>query len=141
MRVSGQVSRRTFLRNTGLGAVALTLGGWERTALAQKRQTVTIAFPETVTSMDPLPAPRNSPRESMYEAVFDRYLQQDRQLKYQGQLVESWQWSGDKMGMDLKVRQGVKFHDGSDLTAEDVAFSMERLKKESIYKATYAKVK
>jgi peptide/nickel transport system substrate-binding protein len=43
--------------------------------------------------------------------------------------------------MDLKVRQGVKFHDGSDLTAEDVAFSMERLKKESIYKAIYAKVK
>jgi peptide/nickel transport system substrate-binding protein len=35
----------------------------------------------------------------------------------------------------------VKFHDGSDLTAEDVAFSMQRLKTESIYKATYAKVK
>src|SRR5262249_48965528 len=87
-------------------------------------------------------APRNSPREAMYEAVFDRYLRQDRQLKYHPGIVESWQWSGaDKMGMGLKVRQGGKFHDGSDLTAEDVAFSMERMRKESIYKAVYGNVK
>ncbi len=137
-----RVSRRTFLRTTGAGAAVLTSFGREGLALAQKKQTVTIAFPETLTTMDPQPAPRNSPRESMYEAVFDRYLQQDRQLKYHPQVVEAWQWSNpEKMAMDLKIRQGVKFHDGSDLTAEDVAFSMERMKKESIYKATYGKVR
>ena len=134
------MSRRTFLR-TASAAAAATGWGWERRAAAQKKASVTVAFPETVTTMDPQPAPRNSPRESMYEAVFDRYLQQDRQLRYHPQIVEAWQWSGpDKMAMDLKIRQGVKFHDGSDLTAEDVAFSMERMKKESIYKATYGKV-
>ncbi len=137
-----RMSRRTFLRTTGAGAAASTALGWERAALAQKKQTVTIAFPETVTTMDPQPAPRNSLRESMYEAVFDRYLQQDRQLKYHPHIIESWQWSNpEKMAMDVKIRQGVKFHDGSDLTAEDVAFSMERMKKDSIYKATYGKVK
>jgi peptide/nickel transport system substrate-binding protein len=77
----------------------------------------------------------------MYEAVFDRFLQQDRQGKYGPHIIESWQWTDGKMGMAVKVRQGVKFHDGSDLTAEDVAFSMNRLKEVSIYKATYAKVK
>jgi peptide/nickel transport system substrate-binding protein len=77
----------------------------------------------------------------MYEAVFDRFLQQDRQLRYHPQLVEAWQWGPDKMTIDLRIRQGVKFHDGTDLTAEDVAFSMDRLKKESIYKAVYAKVR
>jgi peptide/nickel transport system substrate-binding protein len=137
-----RIDRRTFLRRTGAGAATLSTLGWEGVAFAQKKQTVTIAFPETVTTLDPQPAPRNSVRESMYEAVFDRYLQQDRQLKYHGHVVETWQWSGpDKMGLDLKIRQGVKFHDGSDLTAEDVAFSMDRMKKESIYKATYGKVK
>jgi len=140
-----RMTRRIFLRTAGLGTVALTTAAGldrRRPAWAQKRQVVTIAFPETVTTMDPLPAPRNSVRESMYEAVFDRYLRQDRQLKYHGHIIEAWQWSSpDKMGMDLRIRQGVKFHDGSDLTAEDVAFSMERMKKESIYKATYAKVK
>src|SRR5262245_53756760 len=135
------MSRRTFLRTTGAGAAVVAGAGWERAALAQKKQVVTIAFPETITSFDPHPVPRNSPREPMYEAVFDRFVQQDRQLKYQPQIVESWAWGPDKMTMDLKIRQGVKFHDGSDLTAEDVAFSMERLKEVSIYKAIYAKVK
>jgi peptide/nickel transport system substrate-binding protein len=136
-----RIDRRTFVRTAAAGA-AVTALGWERAALAQKKQAVTIAFPETVTTLDPQPAPRNSPRESMYEAVFDRYLQQDRQLKYHPHIVEAWQWAGpDKMAMDLKIRQGVKFHDGTDLTADDVAFSMERMKAESIYKAIYGKVK
>jgi peptide/nickel transport system substrate-binding protein len=134
------LTRRTFLTTTATGAVA-TASWPRRTAWAQRKQVVTIAFPETVTSMDPHPAPRNSPRESMYEAVFDRFLQQDRQLKYGPHIIESWQWTDGKMGMAIKVRQGVKFHDGSDLTAEDVAFSMNRLKEVSIYKATYARVK
>jgi peptide/nickel transport system substrate-binding protein len=125
----------------GLGSAALVTLAGARPAAAQRKQVVTIAFPETVTSMDPHPAPRNSPRESMYEAVFDRFLQQDRQGKYHGHVVESWQWTDGKMGMDLKIRQGVKFHDGSDLTAEDVAFSMQRLKEVSIYKAIFGKVK
>jgi peptide/nickel transport system substrate-binding protein len=134
------ISRRAFLETTGTGAaVAL---GWPRVASAQKKAVVTIAFPETITTLDPQLASRNSVRESMYEAVFDRYLQQDRQLRYHAQVLEAWQWSGpDKMAMDLKVRQGVRFHDGSDLTAEDVAFSMERMKKESVYKVVYGKVK
>ena len=136
-----RVSRRAFLRTAGAGAAALTVFDWERAALAQKKQVVTIAFPETITSMDPLIAPRNSPREAMYEAVFDRYLGQDRQLRYRPGIVEAWQWGADKMTLDLKIRQGVRFHDGSDLSAEDVAFSMERIKDGSIYKAIYGKVR
>ena len=74
-----RMTRRTFLCATGGGA-ALATGVCATPARAQKKQVVTIAFPETVTSMDPHPAPRNSPRESMYEAVFDRFLQQDRMI-------------------------------------------------------------
>jgi peptide/nickel transport system substrate-binding protein len=136
-----RVTRRSFLRTAGSGAAAAAALGRDRRAWAQKKQVVTIAFPETIASFDPHPAPRNSPRESMYEAVFDRFLQQDRQLRYQPHIVEGWQWGPDKMSLDLKVRQGVKFHDGSDLTAEDVAFSMERIKQISIYKAIYGKIK
>jgi peptide/nickel transport system substrate-binding protein len=136
-----RMTRRAFLRTTGAGAAALGAGR-AVPAVAQKKQAVTIAFPETVTSLDPQPASRNSPREAMYEAVFDRYVQQDRQLKYHGHIVEAWQWAApDKMSMDLKIRQGVKFHDGSDLAAEDVAFSLDRMRVTPPYKVVYEKIK
>ena len=38
-------------------------------------------------------------------------------------LAESWTVADDLTYMDFKLRNDVKFHDGSDLTAEDVAFS------------------
>ena len=41
-------------------------------------------------------------------------------------LAESWETVGGKLDhWRFKLRRGVLFHDGSELTAEDVAFSME----------------
>ena len=42
-------------------------------------------------------------------------------------LAETWDVSSDGMKYTFHLREGVKFHDGSEVTAEDVAFSMNRL--------------
>ena len=42
-------------------------------------------------------------------------------------LAESWTVSSDGLAYTFKLRQGVKFHDGTELTAEDVKFSLERV--------------
>lgn len=42
-------------------------------------------------------------------------------------LAVSWQVSPDGLTYTFKLREGVKFHCGKELTAEDVKFSMERL--------------
>jgi peptide/nickel transport system substrate-binding protein len=41
-------------------------------------------------------------------------------------LAESWEYSADHKTLTFKIRQGVKFSDGSPLTPEDVQFSLAR---------------
>jgi peptide/nickel transport system substrate-binding protein len=41
-------------------------------------------------------------------------------------LAESWSTSEDNLSYDFVIRQGVKFHNGDPVTAEDVKFSFER---------------
>jgi peptide/nickel transport system substrate-binding protein len=48
--------------------------------------------------------------------------------------LASWTLSDDHKTIDFKLRQGVKFHSGDELTAEDVVFSHERMLKNT---ATY----
>jgi peptide/nickel transport system substrate-binding protein len=43
-------------------------------------------------------------------------------------LAESWSESEDGLTYEFKLRQGVTFHNGDPLTAEDVKFSFERYK-------------
>jgi peptide/nickel transport system substrate-binding protein len=47
--------------------------------------------------------------------------------KFKGVLAESWSISADGLTYTFKIRQGVKFHDGTPLTPEDVAYSFQRL--------------
>ncbi len=44
-----------------------------------------------------------------------------------GDLAESWELSDDGLAYTFKLHQGVKWHDGEDLTADDVVFSINRI--------------
>lgn len=52
-------------------------------------------------------------------------------------LIESYEILNDKQ-WQLNVRKGVKFHDGSDMTAEDIVASMEYARENSSYTNTYS---
>jgi peptide/nickel transport system substrate-binding protein len=51
----------------------------------------------------------------------------DNKLKLQPRLAESWKPNGDGSVWTFKIRQGVKFHDGTPMTAQDVASSINAL--------------
>lgn len=135
-----KITRRGFLVVSGVGAASLGFP-WGRHAWGQKRTSVTVAFPEAITSMEPQAGSRNMPRETFYQAVFDRYVIQDRKLAYHGGIVEAWRYTNpEKTAMEMKVRQGVLFHDGSPLTAEDIAFSLNRMRETPPYSVVYKNI-
>jgi len=41
--------------------------------------------------------------------------------------AESWEVSADGLHYTFKIRPGIRFHDGTELTADDIKFSMDRL--------------
>lgn len=48
--------------------------------------------------------------------------------EYEGDLATAWQISDDSLVYTFSLREGVKFHDGSDFTADDVVFTYETVK-------------
>ena len=58
----------------------------------------------------------------MYEPLIIRLA--DNSL--QGAIAESWKQTDDPSVWAFKLRPGIKFHDGSELTAADVVFSLKR---------------
>ncbi|MBC2886346.1 ABC transporter substrate-binding protein [Ochrobactrum sp. CM-21-5] len=54
----------------------------------------------------------------------------DGTLEVEPALAESWTISDDGKTYTFKLRQGIKFHDGSDFSAEAVKFNFDRMLKE-----------
>src|SRR6202030_1283912 len=63
----------------------------------------------------------NNINSLIYEFLTDR----DKKLGIRPNLAESWQRVNDTTWR-VKLRSGVKFHDGTSFTADDVVFSYER---------------
>jgi peptide/nickel transport system substrate-binding protein len=59
--------------------------------------------------------------------VFEPFVDADTFMQPVPVLAESWESNADGSEWTFHVRQGVKFHDGSPLTAEDVVYSFKRL--------------
>lgn len=57
--------------------------------------------------------------------VFAGMLRTSPALETELHLAESWDQSEDGMEHTLKLREGIKFHDGEPLTAEDVKFTLD----------------
>jgi peptide/nickel transport system substrate-binding protein len=67
-----------------------------------------------------------SPNNAYASMVFDNLLETDSKARLIGSLAESWKPVGED-AWEFTLRRGVRFHNGSDFTAEDVAFTLERI--------------
>jgi peptide/nickel transport system substrate-binding protein len=88
-------------------------------------QTLTIGVRAGPESMDPHFSALGVHVEAM-KHVFDTLVRSNERLQVEPSLAVSWR-PLDATTWEFKLREGVKFHDGSDLSAEDVKFSIERV--------------
>jgi peptide/nickel transport system substrate-binding protein len=88
-------------------------------------QTLTIGLKGEPTSLDPHFHNVNANNEQAIY-VFDKLIRQDSRQKLMPGLAVSWSPVSDNV-WEVKLREGVTFHDGSPFTAEDVKFTIERI--------------
>ncbi|MGF9694289.1 ABC transporter substrate-binding protein [Rhizobium sp. 0TCS1.26] len=110
---------RTF--RTTLLAAAL-LGGVSTAALAAD---LTVGVRAGPLSIDPDFTAAGTHAEAM-KHIYDSLIKSGNNLELEPGLATSWT-AVDDTTWEFKLRSGVKFHDGSDFTAEDVKFSIERI--------------
>jgi peptide/nickel transport system substrate-binding protein len=118
-------------------AGALVLAAGLHSAQAQQRDTqphgapaapqhkLTIAVGGAFTSMDPH-YHNLGPNNALTGYVFEPLIRFDPEFQPEPSLAVSWK-AVDEKTWEVKLREGVTFHDGSPFTAEDVVFSFARI--------------
>lgn len=69
----------------------------------------------------------DAPDISIGVAVYDYLFTLDQKSNLVKSLVTDWKISDDGKTYTISLQKGVKFHDGSDFTADDVKFTLDRL--------------
>ncbi len=77
------------------------------------------------TSLDPHTSTSAGKREIFYN-IFEGLVKSDEDGNFVPALAESYEISDDATLFTFHLRQGVKFHNGSDMTAEDVVYTLDR---------------
>jgi len=129
-KISHRENRAMFLRNVRkaigktIGTVLLT-GALGLGLAAQAHATdLKIAMSSPPTSMDPHFYNLFS-NINVSEHMFDTLIKLDPDSRVIPGLAESWKLVNN-LTWEFKIRKGVKWHDGTELTTDDVAWSLDR---------------
>jgi peptide/nickel transport system substrate-binding protein len=117
LRQTFNIRRTTCTLTT---AMALSLG-----SAAAQAQTVTAVMQASLRSLDPVVSTANIVRDYGY-MVYDTLLAFDAQDRVQPQMAEKWTVSPDGKTYTFTLREGLKWHDGAAVTADDCVASIQR---------------
>src|SRR6266508_2096671 len=140
--VQAELTRKQALLRLGAGGVLFTLPGFlaacgggdgegQGTATSEgdvkKGGRFSMARNEEPLSLDPIVPSDNGSIWVIYQ-MFDQLTTVNEDSSgVAPSLAESWEISPDGTVYTFTIKQGVKFHDGSPMTVDDVVFSLERV--------------
>ncbi len=114
-------------RNALLGAVALPLvATLPRRAVAQSpTREVRVGFTQDALTLDPANH-RNRETQTIIRNIHDGLVTRAPDMRVVPEIAESFRVI-DAATYEFRIREGIRFHSGDVLTAEDVKFSLDRL--------------
>ncbi|MCX7361446.1 MAG: ABC transporter substrate-binding protein, partial [Alphaproteobacteria bacterium] len=93
--------------------------------LSAQAQTLKVVMHSDVKIVDPIWTTAYIVRNHGY-MIYDTLLAVDEKLAVKPQMLEGWKVSEDKLVYTFTLREGLKFHDGAAVTAEDCVASIKR---------------
>lgn len=130
MSKTGRMPRRQFTRMSAAAAALAATGELPSNIAAAATPADTLVMAKAmgeILSMDPHEAAEYTSVE-VDASVYDRLLRFNAGAydKLAGGVAESWEVSADGKTFTFHIRKGLLFHSGNPVTADDVAFSLQR---------------
>lgn len=133
------ITRRQLLATVPV--VAVLSSSWTAFGqpVASKGGDVIVGIPSAIPSLDVMGSSDDVGR-SVNLHIYEALVTRDEQLQPIACLAESWEISQDSTIYTFRLRAGVKFHNGKEMTAEDVKESINRFRRMAVRKNYLAQV-
>ena len=92
--------------------------------------TIKVAYPTQPQTLDPHATTAEATRDAA-KLIYEALVTLDSNYEVIPQLADSFEVSEDRKSVTFILREGIKFHNGNEMTAEDVVASMEKWGKDS----------
>ena len=115
-----------FLSLTLLLSLAACGGNADTTDARRDANEIVVGIAQDLeNSLDPYTSVTAANREVLFN-VFEGLVKPDADGNLSPAVAERWEVSDDQLTYTFHLRPGVKFHDGSEVTAMDVAWSIDK---------------
>jgi peptide/nickel transport system substrate-binding protein len=108
------------------GAKAPAAGPGGAPAKIKTGGTLTLGTPQPIQTFDP-DNPGLANNRNTFPGLYNALTRFDPEMNPVADLAESWETTNNGLTWTFKLRQGVKFHSGREMTAEDVKWSIDRV--------------
>ncbi len=126
--------RRSWRKMISAAAALVLAAG----AAQAQRTDITVGMQLEPPHLDPTSAAAGAIDQVTYANIFEGLTRFASDGSIVPGLAESWEISDDGLVYTFRLREGVKFHDGTTMDAEDVKFSLDRARGEESQNAQKA---